>query len=180
MFMHICLPLSYKIKRKKVKSLSRVWLCVTPWAVAYQAPLSMGFSRQEYWSGLPGIVPTQVSNLGLPHCRQTLYHLSDQGSQSKRMLFSFNNESINNVKHHIICGISELLRILDTIKKSYLLISPANLIRKLISVGKLFCSGWQIQVFQNSNFFLKGKHFVFDCNSVSYLPFQWQAHFLYF
>ena len=34
-------------------SLSRVWLFVTPWAVAYQAPPSMGFSRQEYWSGLP-------------------------------------------------------------------------------------------------------------------------------
>ena len=37
----------------KVKSLSRVWLLVTPWTTAYQAPLSMGFSRQEYWSGLP-------------------------------------------------------------------------------------------------------------------------------
>ena len=37
----------------KVKSLSHVWLFVTPWTVAYQAPLSMGFSRQEYWSGFP-------------------------------------------------------------------------------------------------------------------------------
>ena len=37
----------------KVKSLSRVPLFVTPWIVAYQAPLSMGFSRQEYWNGLP-------------------------------------------------------------------------------------------------------------------------------
>ena len=36
-----------------VKSLSRVRLFVTPWTVARQAPLSMGFSRQEYWSGLP-------------------------------------------------------------------------------------------------------------------------------
>ena len=35
------------------KSLSRVRLFVTPLTVAYQAPLSMGFSRQEYWSGLP-------------------------------------------------------------------------------------------------------------------------------
>ena len=32
---------------------SRVRLLVTPWTAAYQAPLSMGFSRQEYWSGLP-------------------------------------------------------------------------------------------------------------------------------
>ena len=36
-----------------VKSLSCVWLFVTPWTVAYQAPPSMGFSRQQYWSGLP-------------------------------------------------------------------------------------------------------------------------------
>ena len=37
----------------KVKSLNRVRLFVTPWTVVYQALLSMGFSRQEYWSGLP-------------------------------------------------------------------------------------------------------------------------------
>ena len=40
-------------ERKKVRSLSRVQLFVTPWTVAYQAPLSMGFSRQEFWSRLP-------------------------------------------------------------------------------------------------------------------------------
>ena len=37
----------------KVKSLSHVWLLGTPWTAAYQAPVSMGFSRQEYWSGVP-------------------------------------------------------------------------------------------------------------------------------
>ena len=37
----------------KVKSLGCVRLFVTPWTVAHQAPLSMGFSRQEYWSGVP-------------------------------------------------------------------------------------------------------------------------------
>ena len=35
------------------QSLSRVWLFVTPWTAAYQAPLSTGFSRQECWSGVP-------------------------------------------------------------------------------------------------------------------------------
>ena len=40
----------YKVK---VKSLSRVRLFATPWTVAYQASQSMGFSRQEYWSGVP-------------------------------------------------------------------------------------------------------------------------------
>ena len=37
----------------KVKSLSRFQHCATPWTAAYQAPPSMGFSRQEYWSGVP-------------------------------------------------------------------------------------------------------------------------------
>ena len=41
----------------KVKSLSRVQLLVTPWTAAHQAPLPMGFSRQEYWSGLPSPSP---------------------------------------------------------------------------------------------------------------------------
>ena len=39
--------------KEKVKSLSRAWLLATPWTAAYQAPLSLGFSRQEHWSGLP-------------------------------------------------------------------------------------------------------------------------------
>ena len=37
----------------KVKLLSRVWLFATPWTAAHQAPRSMGFSKQEYWSGVP-------------------------------------------------------------------------------------------------------------------------------
>ena len=41
------------MKWSEVKSLSSVWLFVTPWTVAYQATPSMGFSKQEYWSGLP-------------------------------------------------------------------------------------------------------------------------------
>ena len=43
----------------KVKPFSHVRLAVTPWTAAYQAPLSMGFSRQEYWSGLP--LPSPVT-----------------------------------------------------------------------------------------------------------------------
>ena len=50
-------------------------LCLTlviPWTVACQAPLSMEFSRKEYWSGLPFPSPGEL-NLGLLHCRQILY-----------------------------------------------------------------------------------------------------------
>ena len=74
-------------RKVKVKSLSHVRLYVTSWSVRYRAPLSMGFSRQEYSTGLPfpspGIFPTQGSNLGLQHCRQTFYHLSHQGSHPR-------------------------------------------------------------------------------------------------
>ena len=48
----------------KVKSLSHVWLLATPWTAAYQAPPSMGFSRQEYWSGVPLPSPKKTLKLG--------------------------------------------------------------------------------------------------------------------
>ena len=49
----------------KVKSLSHVRLFVTPWAVAHQASPSMGFSRQEYWSGLPFPSPGDLPDQGI-------------------------------------------------------------------------------------------------------------------
>ena len=49
----------------EVKSLSRVRLFATPWIVAYQALPSMGFSRQEYWSGLPFPSPGDLPNPGI-------------------------------------------------------------------------------------------------------------------
>ena len=61
------------------KLFSPVQFFETPLTVAYQVPLSMAFSSQEYWSGLPFLLqvifPTQGSNPGLPHCRQKLYSL---------------------------------------------------------------------------------------------------------
>ena len=49
----------------KVKLFSHVQLFVTPWTVTYQAPWSMGFSRQEYWSGLPFPSPGDLPNPGI-------------------------------------------------------------------------------------------------------------------
>ena len=53
------------MEKVKVKSLSRFWLFVTPWTVAHQAPLSMGFSRQEFWSGLPFPSPGDLPDPGI-------------------------------------------------------------------------------------------------------------------
>ena len=52
------------IKKVKVKSLSHIRLFATPWTIAHQPPLSMGFSRQEYWSGLPFPSPGDLPNPG--------------------------------------------------------------------------------------------------------------------
>ena len=66
------------------ESFSHVQLLVTPWTIAHQAPLSMEFSRQEYWSGLPFPSPGDLLNPGidpgLPYCRQILDCLNHQGS----------------------------------------------------------------------------------------------------
>ena len=50
-----------------MKLLSRVQLFATSWTVAYQVPLSMGFSRQEYWSGLPFPSPGNLPDRGIKH-----------------------------------------------------------------------------------------------------------------
>ena len=74
-FMHACM----------LSHFSRVQLCATPWTVAPQAPLSMEFSRQEYWSGLPcpppghlpdpGIEPTSSASPALQADSLLLSHL---------------------------------------------------------------------------------------------------------
>ena len=118
---------------------SRVRLCATPQRAAHQAPPSLGFSRQEYWSGLPfpspmhesekskwscsvvsdssqphglqnprnspgqntgvgnlsllqGIIPTQGSNPGLPHCRCILYQPSHKGISNTENSRNFSGE----------------------------------------------------------------------------------------
>ena len=72
----------------KMKSLSRVRLFATPWTAAYQAPPSMGFSRQEYWSGVP--LPSPTSTLGssfsptkMMYWVKTMIHMVNQSLFSK-------------------------------------------------------------------------------------------------
>ena len=70
-FQHMCL-------------LSFVWLCVTPWTAAHQAPLSMGFPKQEYWNGLPfttsGDHSNQGTKLSSPVLQAHSFLLSHEGS----------------------------------------------------------------------------------------------------
>ena len=82
--------MSLEIILLKLSYFSRVRLCATPCTVAWQAPLSMGFSRQEYWSRWPflllGIFPTQGSNpclLSLLHWKAASIPLSPPGKPQK-------------------------------------------------------------------------------------------------
>ena len=61
-----------RLLKVKVKSLSHVQLFATPWTVAYQAPPSMEFSRQEYLSGLPFPSPGDLPNPGIEPRSPTL------------------------------------------------------------------------------------------------------------
>ena len=66
----------------KVKSLSRVQLLATPWTAAYQAPQSMGFSRQEYWSGVPLPSPNNIHYIIL-----NIYYFSSTYGKSSLCYF---------------------------------------------------------------------------------------------
>ena len=61
---------AHELKWSEVKSLSRVRLFATSWTVAYQAPPSMGFSRQECWSGLPFPSPVRILQFCLRHSKE--------------------------------------------------------------------------------------------------------------
>jgi len=64
----------------KVKSLIRVWLLATPWTAAYQAPPPMGFSGQQYWSGVP--LPSPININILIHKREIIILTSSSVTQS--------------------------------------------------------------------------------------------------
>ena len=83
-------PLPWKIYERKVHACCRLLLFVTPWTIAHQAPLSMGFSRQEYWSGLPFLLqssqPWDRTHVSCDSCigRQILYHWATREDWRKR------------------------------------------------------------------------------------------------
>ena len=84
----------------KLKSLSHVRLFATPWTAAYQAPLSMGFSRQENWSGVPLPSPTEYL---MVLCMEWLFN---------KYLFIFNLKAqinINYLLYSLIC-LTQLLK----------------------------------------------------------------------
>ena len=83
----------YKEERKKVKSLSRVRLFEITWTVALQAPQSMEFSKQEYWSGLsfppPGDLPDPGIEPGSPALQANALPSEPPGKQGIRNMYVY-------------------------------------------------------------------------------------------
>ena len=118
--------------KMKVKLLSRVWLLATPWTAAYQAPPSMGFSRQEYWSGVPlpspfhskGGTKTQGNTPGskgrvdskhiciLPVCSlaQLSPILPDVGRDSRRMIKNYSLSLVSGISPCTWCWETERVK----------------------------------------------------------------------
>ena len=64
-YTYICIRIYIYVHETNAQSLSNVWLFEAPWTVAHQAPLSMEFPRQEYWSGMPFPTPGDLADPGI-------------------------------------------------------------------------------------------------------------------
>ena len=124
-----CVAISFSNAWKwnvKVKSLSHVWLLANPWTAAYQAPPSMGFSRQEYWSGL-----------SLPSL--TLFW---RGSK-----ITADGDCSHEIKRRILLG-SKVMTNLDSILKSrhIILSTKVHLVKAMVLPVVLYgCESWTIK-----------------------------------
>ena len=78
----------------KAKLLSRVWLLSTPWIAAYQAPPSMGFSRQKYWSGVPLPSPLDVFKMFLLVIKVIWFTTVIQFFKSNNRFWIFNIQAL--------------------------------------------------------------------------------------
>ena len=118
--------------------LGNVRLFATPWTLAHQAPLSMGFSRQEYWSGLhfllQGIFPTQGLNSSLLHWHVDSLPLSYQGS----LLY---------IAAHCNCKMLSIASDTDYIYK-YTCITKWQLHLQLILAGSIHCKNTGLETRQ--------------------------------
>ena len=114
----------------KVKSLSRVRLFTTPWTVAYQAPPSMGFSRQEYWRGLPLpslLYPSRTSLIKFTDDKILVssVQFSSVAQSCPTLCDPMNHSTPGLPGHHQLLEFIHVHRVSDAIQPSHPLSSPS-------------------------------------------------------
>ena len=123
----------------KVKSLSRARLLATPWTAAYQAPPSMGFSRQHYWSGLPLPSPSwQIDG----EIMETVTDFLFLGSK-----ITADGDCSHEVKRRLLLGRKAMTN-LDSILKSRDITSltKVHLVKAVVFPGVMYgCESWTIK-----------------------------------
>ena len=130
-------------KWKWSRSLSRVRLFATPWTIAYQAPLSMGFSRKECWSGLPFYSPGDLPDPGIeprspalradalpsepPGKLENVVQFSSVAQSCSTLCDSMNRSTPGLPVHHQLPEFTQthVHRVSDAIQPSHLLSSPS-------------------------------------------------------
>ena len=85
---------NHKFRRSEVKSFGCVWLFEIPWTVVYQVSLSMGFSRQEYWSGLPFPSPGDLPHPGIEPGSPALQAVALSSEPSEKHNFPLENSDL--------------------------------------------------------------------------------------
>ena len=143
---------------KAWKSLSHVLPFATPWTVAHQSPLSMDFSRQKYWSGLPFSSPGDLPNSGIkprsPALQADSLPSEPPGKPSRRDQSSKEMHSKSFSTHtsngSAVCQLSEWPEILSTS------LSPRGKLPRMICVLGVccsFCLGWTVRGFLPRTFY---------------------------
>jgi len=132
----------------KVKSLSCVQLLATPWTAAYQGPLPMGFSRQEYWSGVP---------LSSPFSPITSWQIDLETM-----------ETVHEIKRHLLVGkkavtnLDSVLKIRDTT-----LLTKAYIVKAMVSLVVMYgCESWTIK---------KAEHWRIDVSNCGAGEDSWES-----
>ena len=97
----------------KVKSPSRVQLFATLWTVGHQAPLSMGFSRQEYWSGFPFSSSRDLPNLGIKLRSPALHADSSPRGWLNQLWSTYNMEKLMKWYNRLIYRTSWMTRLCE-------------------------------------------------------------------
>ena len=150
-------------ERKIVKSLSCVQLFATPWTIAYQAPLSMGFSRWDYWSVLPfpssGDLPNPGVKPGSPALQADALPSEPPGKSPRQWKFQVSvttraSKFLNYIKQLLSSWITSKFNIYINLRNTDTMAYHGSLLLCLLLARDLYdhmieCSGIEIQ-FQNS------------------------------